>query len=144
MQRSVLLYKMSSALLLNLLRPNLNFTACVEVDLSTRELHSRRHLKEKVCDHTNDVVYRPHLSKNSQFKFPTDTMLYHAQIAKNSFKNWKPFLRYYQYKDWISTKWKISSQWIAHGVHITGNDWEILIKKVCTSHSYPVLFVSIQ
>lgn len=71
---------MRSTLLLNLLRPNLNFTACVEADISTRELHSRRHLKEKVCDQTNDVVYRPHLSKDSQFKFPTDTMLYHAQI----------------------------------------------------------------
>ena len=75
-----MLYKLRSALLLNLLRPNLNFIACVEVDISTTELHGRRHLKKKVCDHTNDVIYRPHLSKDSQFKFPTDTMSHHAQI----------------------------------------------------------------
>ena len=42
--------------------PNFDFVACVEDDILSKELHTRKRFQENSCDHLHDVIYRPHLS----------------------------------------------------------------------------------
>ena len=75
LRKCILVCLLYTVLLPNLLRPNVNFTADVKVDISTKKLHNRKHFLEKSRDHIVDVFFRLHLSRwYPQCKFPTDTM----------------------------------------------------------------------
>ena len=63
--KRILVSKLYTALLLNSLHVHFNFITCVEVDTSSKELHTRKYFQQKSCDHIHDVIYRPHLSKGS-------------------------------------------------------------------------------
>ena len=47
----------------NLYRPSLKFMACVGDEISSKELQPRKNFHEKSCEHFNELICRPHLSK---------------------------------------------------------------------------------
>ena len=61
-EKWILVCKLYTVLLLDLLRQNANFLTGVKVDISSKKLHTRTYL-EKSRDHIHDVLYRPHLSR---------------------------------------------------------------------------------
>ena len=58
----ILVCKLYTAHLPNLLRTNVNFIGGVKVDISSKKLHTRNYFLEKSRDRIHDVIYRPHLS----------------------------------------------------------------------------------
>ena len=58
-----LVCKLFIFLLPNLSPPNFNFIACVEDEISSKDLYSRNNFQENSFGHLHDVIYRPHLSK---------------------------------------------------------------------------------
>ena len=46
----------------NLSSLNFNFLTRVEVDVSSKKLHTRKYFYENSCDHNHDIIYRSHLS----------------------------------------------------------------------------------
>ena len=49
----------------NLLHPNVNFITVVKVDMSNKKLYTRKNFWEKSCDHIDNVIYSPHLSRGN-------------------------------------------------------------------------------
>ena len=45
----------------NLSRSNFDFIAFVEVDISSKKLHSRKYFQDKSSDHIRDIIYRTQL-----------------------------------------------------------------------------------
>ena len=61
-QKLVLVCKLYIVHLSNLFCSNFNFIACMEVDISTKNKHTRKYFQEKSRENFHDVNYRPHLS----------------------------------------------------------------------------------
>ena len=56
------------------LNMNFNFLACVEVNISSKKLHTKKQFQEKPCDHIHGIIYRLHLSKSIPNIIITDIM----------------------------------------------------------------------
>ena len=62
-KKCIVIYKLWSVFLPNLLRLNVNFIACAEVDISSKKLITRKRFQEKSCDHNHHDIHTPHLSR---------------------------------------------------------------------------------
>ena len=62
--KRVLVSKLHTVLLPNLLCPNFKFISCVKFDILNKKLHARKCLKEKPFHQIHKVIYRPNLSRN--------------------------------------------------------------------------------
>ena len=80
-KKDILDWKFHTDLLVNVLRPSLNFMACQLVDKSSMELHSRKYFLKKSCGHIYELLYRPNIRSYPQCKFPTDNMSKDRQMA---------------------------------------------------------------